>query len=96
MFIIKSKIRKRAACRAEAARSKRLEVEVSEAGVNGVDVVFERDEFERFVVVVLRSAVVVEGGRAKKVVEMFGRDVEQHVVVVARRDSCDESDRQVR
>ncbi len=76
-------------------RAKRLilEIEVSERCVNGVDVVFKRDEFDRFGEV---KAVVVEGSREKKVVKMFGRNVEKHVVVVARTDSRDERDRQVR
>ena len=81
--------------RAEAAQCERLEIEVSERCVNGVDVVFKRDEFDRFVVEV--RAVVVEGSGEKKVVDMFGRNIKKHVVVSEIvSDSCDESDRQVR
>ena len=57
-----------------------------EVSVESVDVVFERNE--SFVVVEF-----VEAGMADEVVKMFGRDVENLVVVVAGRDGGNECDR---
>jgi hypothetical protein len=82
MFNYKSKIRKRAACRAEAARSvsvlESVDVDgrsehvrdVREARVDGIDVVFKRDEF---------VGVVIEASRAEEVFDVFGRDIEKHI-----------------
>ena len=82
MFNYKSKIRKRAACRAEAARSVSvLEIvdvdcffkhvrNIREARVDGINVVFERDEF---------VGVVIKASRAEEVVDVFGRDVKKHI-----------------
>lgn len=93
MFNYKSKIRKRAACRAEAARSVSvLEIvdvdfsfevcrEFGEISVESVDVIFDGDE------VVVGVVEIVEAGIVFKVVKMFGRDVENLVIVVAGRDS---------
>ena len=97
MFNYKSKIRKRAACRAEAARSERLVIEgvdvkwrieafrkARKVSVESVDVVFDSDEVKFGVV------EFAEARMADEVVEMFGRDVENLIVVVAGRDSSDE------
>lgn len=99
MFNYKSKIRKRAACRAEAARSVSvLEIvdvdfsfevcrEFGEVSVESVDVIFDGDE------VVVGVVEFVEAGIVDEVVEMSGRDVENLVSVVAGRDSGNECDR---
>ena len=90
MFNYKSKIRKRAACRAEAARSvsvlESVDVDIEFVGqvrevcVKSISVIFKFDS--RVVRIIYRQVVFV--------VEFFkvsvGRDVESHVIVVAGRD----------
>ena len=102
MFNYKSKIRKRAACRAEAARSVsvlesvdvdwRIEVvrKFGEGSVESVDVIFDCDE------VIFSVVEFVEAGMADEVVKMFGRDVQDLIVVVAGIDCSDECNRRVR
>ena len=102
MFNYKSKIRKRAACRAEAARSVsvlesvdvdwRIEVvrKFGEGSVESVDVIFDCDE------VIFSVVEFVEAGMADEVVKMFGRDVQDLIIVVAGIDGGNECDRRVR
>ena len=58
--------------------------------VESVDVVVDSNE------VIFSVVEFVEFGMADEVVEMFGRDVENLVVVVAGRDGSDECNRRVR